>query len=185
MANVVETLKEKGELWQNTFIGDIGGGKAGYRGDLILVRGKLVGDKEMPPEVTAKQCVAAGTDSFEFFAGSLEKVEHIKALLDAHGSILPESGKYFLFIINADQKMNVFYEGRTFHVYPLDESTVWNEMLDIAGLEKSDFKGLGGGEKVAMLANSAAKENPALEEVTYDAALTKTSSNTAVRYGAV
>ena len=64
-----------------------------------------------------------------------------------------------MFCNNIDllKKYQVTYEGVTFYVLPLDESTVYNELLDLLRLEKGDLKKLDSASKIDAIANAALK----------------------------
>ena len=43
------------------------------------------------------------------------------------------------------------YKGRTIYAFSLDESSVWNELIDYADLDKRELKRMGAEEKVDAL----------------------------------
>ena len=60
------------------------------------------------------------------------------------GDTLSAGGKYFLFCNNIDlsKKYQVAMKGAMFYVLPIDEATVYNELLELLYLEKNELKKL-------------------------------------------
>jgi len=149
----IETLQSKEILWQPTFKGAVAGGE-GYRGDLVLTPGDMVGDKRMPPKLTAKQVLMTVKEGkIVFFTGLLPSIANLEEFYALLGADLAEDGTFLIYTDDAAKKMSVAYNGKTFEVFQLDESTVWNENLDLAGISKGDMKGLSNDEKITMVAD--------------------------------
>lgn len=182
----IENLFEKEILWQPSFKGDLKNGKEGYRGDLVLIEGKVINGNKMVPELIAKQGIMTVKDSkIEFVAVLLPAVADIESFVSLFKDALTSEGQYFIYTENADKDMIVEYEGCKFIVTLLDESTVWNELLDIAGLSKGDLKKLSAEEKITTLVEELSSETPSYESVSFEDAKTFVTQSTRVKHGAV
>lgn len=151
-------------------------GRVGFRGDLALKFAALFADEKRPPEISSDQVIAAaeeGEAHLAFFAGFLLSFEYIKLLAEALGDALAPQGKYFVFCDNVDlsKRYQVAYGGATFYVLPIDESTVYNEILQLLYLEKNDLKKLDTAGKTDAIVDAAMKFNDAFPTITYDEGL--------------
>ena len=111
-------------------------GRFGFRGELALRFAPKLADEARPPELLCAQAMAvasAGEKHLPFFAGYLLSFAYLKDVAEVLGDTLSAGGKYFLFCNNIDlsKKYQVAYKGATFYVLPIDESTVYNELLDL------------------------------------------------------
>ena len=72
---------------------------------------------------------------------------------------LKPDGQYFAFAGNVDisKKYSIMLDGIPFNVLPLDEATVYNELLDRVGLERNDLKKLDTAAKLDKIAEAVAK----------------------------
>lgn len=152
-------------------------GRYGFRGELALRFAPKLADEARPPELTCDQVIAAaevGKPTLAFFAGYLLNFAHLKDVAEVLGDTLSAGGKYFLFCNNIDlsKKYRVALGGAMFYVLPIDESTVYNEMLDLLYLEKSELKKLDTAGKTDRVADAAMKFDSAFETLTYAEGLT-------------
>ncbi len=151
-------------------------GRIGYRGDLALKFAPRLADEKRPPEISSDQVIAAaqvGETHVAFLTGFLLSFEYLKLLAEALGDALSPQGKYFLFCDNIDlsKRYQVDYGGATFHVLPIDESTVYNEILDLFGLERSDLKKLDTAGKTDAIADAAQRFSQVFPAITYELGL--------------
>lgn len=151
-------------------------GRFGFRGELALRFSTQLADEARPPELTCDQVMAVGQTgeaSVPFFAGYLLSFEHLKDVAEVLGSALTAGGKYFLFCNNMDlsKKYQVPYKGAMFYVLPIDEGTVYNELLELLYLEKNDLKRLDTGAKLDAIADVATKYDITYDTITYDEGL--------------
>lgn len=136
-------------------------GRFGFRGELALKFAEQFADEARPPEVKCDQVMTVadvGASTIPFFTGFVQSFEHLQLLAEVLGEKLSADGKYFLFCGNIDisRRYQVAYGGASFHILPLDEATVYNELLDLFGIERSDLKRLDTGAKVDKIAKAAA-----------------------------
>ena len=151
-------------------------GRFGFRGELALRFAPKLADEARPPELTCDQVIAvaqAGEAKLPFFAGYLLSFEHLKDVAEVLGDTLGAGGRYFLFCNNIDlsKKYQVPYKGALFYVLPIDEATVYNELLELFYLEKNTLKKLDTAGKTDAVANAAAKFDVTFDVITYDEGL--------------
>lgn len=147
-------------------------GRFGFRGELALKFQQQLADEARPPELTCDQVIAvaqAGEKTLPFFAGYLLSFEHLKDVAEVLGDTLSAGGKYFLFCNNIDllKKYQVPYKGAMFYVLPIDEATVYNELLELLYLEKNDLKKLDTAGKIDAIADAAIKFDITFDTLTY------------------
>ena len=147
-------------------------GRFGFRGELALRFAPKLADEARPPELSCDQVMAvatAGEATLPFFCGYLLSFEHLKDVAETLGDTLHAGGKYFLFCNNIDlsKKYQVAMKGALFYVLPIDESTVYNEMLDLLYLEKTELKRLDTAGKLDAVANAAARFDITFDVMTY------------------
>ncbi|HEX6363878.1 MAG TPA: hypothetical protein VFZ93_13035 [Albitalea sp.] len=151
-------------------------GRFGFRGDVALKFQAKLADEARPPEVCAEQVIAvarAGEPHLAFFAGFLLSFEYLKTLAEVLGDALSPQGKYVLFVDNIDisKRYQVDYGGATFHVLPIDESTVYNELLALLAIEKTELKKLDTAGKTDAVADKALAFAQTFPSITYEQGL--------------
>jgi len=122
-------------------------GRFGFRGELALRFAPKIADEARPPELSVDQVLAAsdaGTATIPFLAAYLLSFGYIQTLAEVLGDTLTADGKYFLFCNNIDllKQYRVMFGDATFYVLPIDEAGVYNELLDLLGLERGALKRL-------------------------------------------
>lgn len=151
-------------------------GRVGFRGELALRFAPKLADEARPPELTCDQVMAAGSAQHRylpFFAGYLLSFEHLKDVADVLGDTLSAEGTYFLFCNNIDlsKKYRVPYGAATFYVLPIDEATLYNELLELLYLEKNELKKKDTAGKLDAVADAAATFRASYETITYEQGL--------------
>lgn len=151
-------------------------GRFGFRGELAIKFAPQLADEARPPEITVDQVMAIaseGEKGIPFFTGYLLSFGYLEMLVEALGDTLQPGGKYFLFCNNIDllKKYQVSMGGATFFILPIDESTVYNELLDLLRLEKGDLKKLDTATKLDVVADKALKFTASYPVITYEEGL--------------
>ncbi len=146
--------------------------RVGFRGELALRFAPKLADEARPPELLCAQAMAVaqiGEKHLPFFAGYLLSFAYLKDVAEVLGDTLSAGGKYFLFCNNIDlsKKYQVPYQGATFYVLPIDESTVYNELLDLFYLEKNDLKKKDTAGKLDAVADAALKFDITFDTISY------------------
>ena len=171
-------LEQEGRLLNAVLKGPTNvAGRYGFRGELALRFSAKMADEARPPELTCDQVMAIATQGEQklpFFSGYLLSFEHLKDVAEVLGDTLSAGGKYFLFCNNIDlsKKYQVPYLGALFYVLPIDEATVYNELLELLYLEKSELKKKDTAGKLDAVANAALKFDVTFDTITYEEGLT-------------
>jgi hypothetical protein len=148
----------------------------GFRGEIALKFQKTLENEKRPPEVKLDQVLAVSEQErggITFLAGVAVSLEHLQLLCEVLGESLLADGKYFFFAGNLDisKRFEIRYGGALFRVLPLDEATVYNEVLELLGIERSDLKKLDTAEKLDALADAAAGFTQTLPSITFEEGL--------------
>lgn len=151
-------------------------GRFGFRGEIAIKFAEQVADEARPPEITADQVMTVaheGEAGIPFFTGYLLSFEYLKLLVEALGDALKPDGKYILFCNNIDllKKYKVGMGGATFYILPIDEATVYNELLELLRLEKNDLKKLDTAAKLDAVADKALNFSANYPEITFEEGL--------------
>lgn len=144
----------------------------GFRGDIALKFAARRADEARPPEISAEQVIAVaagGQPGIAFLACFLLSFEYIALLADVLGDALCAQGRYFLFVDNIDisERHTLEHGGATFHVLPIDESTVYNELLSLLYIDKTDLKKFDTAGKTDAVADQALAFTQRFPEIGY------------------
>jgi hypothetical protein len=120
-------------------------GRFGFRGEIALKFAQQLSDEARPPEIKFDQVMMvgnAGETTIPFMAGVALSLEYLKLVCEVFGDKLTPSGKYFFFAGNLDisKKYQIAYGGVNFWVFPLEEATVYNELLELFYIDRGDLK---------------------------------------------
>ncbi|HET7544781.1 MAG TPA: hypothetical protein VFK05_33165 [Polyangiaceae bacterium] len=145
-----------------------------YRGDLAVKFAPTTEREKKPPELKVEQVLLAeDAGTLQFFAAYMLSFESLGPLAEVLGDSLTPDGKYFAYCNNID--LSSTYEvpmGKaTFYVFPLDESSVFNELHELLKLDRNTLKKLGVVEKVDAIASAALKFNKRYERISYERGL--------------
>ena len=172
---IIDTLMQSKTLYSTVFSGKTEiPDTFGFRGNLVLKEAEKFADEARPPEVFADQVIISSTgDKITFFACHVDSLAHLAEVYAMLKPYLLESGKYFIFAGNVDisEKYFITYEGIGFYILPLDEATVWNEMLECFSLDRGDIKRLSSGGKVDALAAAASSFSDKFKAITFEEGL--------------
>lgn len=145
---------EQNGLLFNTNFKEAAGNAVAYRGELVLKQGEVADaqGRRKPPTAVLKQAVLlAEGDSLKLVAGSLDELQELDFFFELYkGDLKPETLAIF-FVVNIPKPLLIPVDGVTIAAIPLLEGMVWNELIDIVGLEKGDFKGQSSAGKVVTL----------------------------------
>ncbi len=151
-------------------------GYFGFRGMIALKYAQKMSDEARPPEIKFDQVMTvgkAGETTIPFLAGVALSLEYIQLLCEVLGDKLSPDGKYFFFAGNLDisKRYQIAYGGTKFWVLPLDEATVYNELLDLFNIEKNDLKKLDTAGKLMAVAEAAAGFDEKFPEISFEEGL--------------
>ncbi|WP_428420313.1 hypothetical protein [Methylibium sp.] len=142
-------------------------GRFGFRGEIALT---------LDPAVTLEAAFAAADDAqatLSFLAGSLSTFKHLPALIEALGANIKAGGKYFIYVSDLDRasRYQIEFNGVPFYVLPLDDTSVYNELIDFLYLDKTKMKKMDTAEKIDAIVDGALKYSQAYEVISYDEGL--------------
>lgn len=147
-------------------------GRFGFRGELALKFKANVEREARPPELVCQQVLAvadAKEPTLPFFAGYLLSFAELASLAEVLSKVTRAAGKYFIFCNNIDlgTRYQVPYAGVLWYVLPIDEATVYNEMLELLHIDKNDLKRLDTGAKLEAVARAAVEYDVTFDTMTY------------------
>ncbi len=145
----------------------------GFRGDLALKFASKKADEARPPELAVQQVLSvarAGEPTIRLFAAYLLSFEYLQSVAEILAETLSPQGKYFAFCNNIDPgtKYRVTLNGITFYVLPIDEATVYNELLELLYIERNDLKKLDTPAKLDAIADKAASFTADYPEISFE-----------------
>lgn len=165
---------EKDQLLFNMNFKEAVGDKAAYRGELVVIEGEI-GDaqgRRKPPHGVLKQAVSlASGDKLVFLSGFTEKLELVDAIVAKYSPDFTAGTSVIIFVVNVAKPVIFEANGATVELIPLLEGMVWNELADLIGYEKEDFKGQTAAEKVVTLVEGLSKRKTKAEKMTQAEAL--------------
>ena len=187
MSNVQNFIYENNLQWQASFNNKTDNYDYGYRGSLVITPGKVLSaDKQLPPKATATQVIlVSSSDKIDFLACELETLDFFEPFVEKYKDVLSPNGLYMLFVTDLDADGKFEYEGFTFNAFALDESSVWNELLDHADLSKGDLKRLSAEEKIDTVYDEIKSSTLRISEKSYDEIKALQSEDGKMLFGAV
>ena len=173
---LITILEQEKKLLSPVFSGKTGKPDTyGFRGNLVLKEAEKFADEARPPEIMADQVIlSADSKKIGFLGCHVDSLAHLSLIVNILKPYLDAQGKYFVFAGNIDisQKYFIELDGIGFYILPLDEATVWNELLECFNLDRGDLKKLGSGEKIDALVNAAARFGGKFKTITFEEGLT-------------
>jgi hypothetical protein len=164
------------------------GGLEVYRGDLVLEEGEVADSlgRRKPPHVIAKEAVLVSDgERLKFIAGFVDEIAQLALLPGLYGPDLAEDVKAVFYVANLAEPLQTVLEGVNYVLIPLQRGMIWNELIDELRLEKSDFKGQSGEEKVITLYEGFKDYQPKYPGIAWEEALTRTVAEKREVWGAV
>jgi len=159
-----------------------------YRGEFILKEGEVAdaqGRRKPPTELLKQAVILAGGEAIKLLSGSLDELQQFPLLQEiVGGDITPES-IVVLFVVNIPQPFVSEIAGAQAIFIPLVQGMVWNELCDLEGLDKADFKGQSSADKVVTLYNALGNFKPKYPAMTLSDALLTTNNAKRETHGAV
>ena len=187
MSTVQSFIYDNNLQWQASFSDKTDNFVYAYRGSLVITPGKVLSaDKQLPPKATATQVIlASGGETIDFIACELETLDFFEPFVERYKEVLSPDGLYLLFVTDLDGNGKFTYGGFTFNAFSLDESSVWNELLDHADLSKGDLKKASAEEKIDIVVGEIRGTTLRIPDATYETIKSLQSAEGKVLFGAV
>lgn len=149
---------------------------AAYRGDLVLGLGEVgdAGGHRLPPTHTIKNTVVlAEDDKIKLYVGSLDDLADLPRVIQYYKADFAADVRLFIFVVNIAKPLIIELDGLSFIAISMQEGLIWNELIDMAALEKGDFKGQSPVEKIVTVYKALSDYKTKGDKVSYDEALTR------------
>jgi len=187
MATIQEFIYDNNLQWQPTFNAATENHLYGYRGSLVITPGTVISaDKQLPPKATCTQTIlVTDSEKIDFLACELSTLNFFEPFVETYKDVLSPDGLYIFFITDLDTNGKFTYQGITFNAFALDESSVWNELLDHADLSKGDLKKSSPTEKIDTIYDEIKGTSLRLNDKTYQDIQAAQNSEGKILFGAV
>ena len=149
-------------------------GVAAYRGDLVLVEGEIgdaQGRRKPPAEVFKQGVLLAEGDQLALASGLIDDIKQLSIFLDKFKADFKPGVRLLVFVVNIPDPLTVEWNGFVLYLVPLQDGMVWNELGDLLGLDKDDFKGMSAADKVLKVRDAFAGFKPKFACASMDQAL--------------
>jgi hypothetical protein len=144
MGTPIDYIYENALQVQPSFKGELNvSGRFGYRGELLIASGSKV--------MLKHAIVVSDKDSVLLFAAELKNFDDFKTAFDSYHSLFTDTTLVTLFVNNIISDVVFEYEGITVYAFALDESSVWNELISYAELDKRELKRMDPDKKLDSL----------------------------------
>lgn len=133
----------------------------GYRGELQVSDTKII----------VKHAIAiSNKEEMLLFAGEIEDFANFEATFECYKNILTPNTLVTLFFGNLLSNVQFEYQGITIYAFALDESSVWNELIAYADLDKKELKRMSAEDKLDNLYDNVKNAKLYVEKKTYEEA---------------
>lgn len=164
------------------------GGLTAYRGEVILKEGEIADaqGRRKPPVALLKQAALLGSaDNLKLITGSLDALQDFPSLVEKLGADIKADTLMVLYTVNINNPFVTAVNGTKAVFIPLVQGMAWNELIDLVGLEKGDFKGQSAADKVVTVLEALKKEVFKYPEMVLEDALKTTNNAKRETHGAV
>ncbi len=171
-----DTYETKGLLFNMNFK-EANGDYAAYRGDLVLGLGEVgdaLGHRKPPTSTIKNTIVLAEADKIKLYVGSLDELELFPKILDYYQSDFATDVRIILFVVNINKELILETGNLSIALIPMQEGLIWNELIDLAALDKGDFKGQSPSEKIITVYKALSDFKPKGDKVSFDDAMART-----------
>lgn len=171
-----DTYETKGLLFNMNFK-ETEGNYAGYRGDLVLELGEVgdaLGHRKPPVSTIKNTVVLAEGDKIKLYVGSLDDLALLPKIFDYYRADFAPDVKVILFVVNIKAPLVIDVDGVSVAAISLQEGLIWNELVDLAALDKGDFKGQSPTGKIIIVYKALSDYKAKGDKVSLSEALTRT-----------
>jgi hypothetical protein len=171
-----DTYEKKGLLFNMNFK-ESEGTFSSYRGDLVLELGE-VGDAHghlKPPVFTIKNTIVlTENDKINLYVGSLDELSLLSKVMDYYKADFAVDARLIMFVVNINKPLVIDLDGLSIAAIGMQEGLIWNELIDIAALDKGDFKGQSPTQKIITVYKALSGYKPKGDKVSFEEALSRT-----------
>ena len=171
-----DAYEQKGLLFNMNFK-ESNGNFSAYRGDLVLELCEVcdaLGHRKPPTATIKNTIVLAEDDKIKLYVGSLDELSLLPKVLNYYQANFAADVRIILFVVNINKPLIIEIDGLTIATIGMQEGLIWNELIDIAALDKSDFKGQSASEKIITVYKALSDFKAKGDKVSFDEALTRT-----------
>ena len=171
-----DTYEQKGLLFNMNFK-ESEGSYSAYRGDLVLELGEIgdaLGHRKPPVSTIKNTIVLAENDKIKLYVGSLDDLALLPKILAYYQADFAPDVSIILFVVNIDKPLVIDHESFSIPVIGMQEGLIWNELIDLAALDKGDFKGQSATQKIVTVYKALSDYKPRGDKVSFAEALTRT-----------
>lgn len=171
-----DAYEQKGLLFNMNFK-ETHGAYAAYRGDLVLQLGEVgdaLGHRKPPVDTIKNTIVLAENDKIKLYVGSLDELSLIPKLIDYYQQDFADDVLVILFVVNINKPLVINIAELNIAAIGMQEGLIWNELIDLAALDKGDFKGQSASEKIITVYKALHDFKPKGDSVSFEEALTRT-----------
>ena len=139
-------------------------GRFGFRGEIAIT---------LEPLVTLAAVFASaeeGETALSFIAGSLSSFKQLPALVESLGASVKPEGKYFIYVSDLDRasRYQISFGGVPLYVLPIDDTSVYNELIELFYLDKLKMKKYDTAEKIDTIVDGGLKYDTSYEAISYE-----------------
>ena len=144
-------------------------GRFGFRGEIAITLDPLSNLE------AAFAAAEAGDAALSFLAGSLTSYKQLPALVEAFGVNLKPDGKYFIYVGDLERASRylISFNGVPIYVLPIDDASVYNELIDFLYLDKTKLKKFDTEQKLDAIVDAAIKYDKVYEAISYEEGLSR------------
>jgi hypothetical protein len=142
-------------------------GRFGFRGEIAIT---------LDPLVVLGAVIAAaeeGETAMSFFAGSLASYKQLPELVESLGASVKPEGKYFVYVSDLDRasRYQISFGGVPLYVLPIDDTSVYNELIELFYLDKPKMKKYDTAEKIDSIVDGGTKYDTSYEVISFEEGL--------------
>lgn len=173
---LLQALSDNGSFHNANFMGPVSN-KTGfaYRGDFVLEGDfGLPSNERTPPKALLTQAVLFANDSqLLCVVGALAHLELVGTLLKTYKSQMSPSCKVLVYARDVPTPVVTSLDAVELTVLPFEDNLIWNELLDVLYIEKSDLKSLSPEDKVAAVHKALVSFKPKFPKLDWSEALAR------------
>jgi hypothetical protein len=139
-------------------------GRFGFRGEIAIT---------LDPLLTLGAVFASAQDGetgLSFIAGSLSSFKQLPELAESLGASVKPEGKYYIYVGDLDRasRYQISFGGVSLYVLPIDDTSVYNELIELFYLDKLKMKKYDTAEKIDTIVDAGLKYDTSYEVISFE-----------------